>query len=182
MKWFSMDRRQFITSVGAVISLSAAGCSSESSTNSSNPDSTEDHENPETNTESIETSTQIRSSTPASDANVLIDDTIELPEGDNSYADFSVSSPATVEYDFTVQNNIEIDFFVLSLRNFERYQSGQSFTAIQTVDGSEAADNIKVSRGNYYVVLDHSDRGPTSPPGQFERVSATVDATISYVI
>ncbi|SDG35332.1 hypothetical protein SAMN05216218_12613 [Halorientalis regularis] len=178
----SMDRRQFLTSVGAVITMSTAGCSSESATDSPNPDSTDDTEGPETTTEAIETSTQARSSTPVSDTNILIDDTIELSEGENSHADFSVSSPATVEYDFTVQDNIEIDFFVLSLGNFQRYRSGQSFTAIQAVDGSEAADNISISRGNYYVVLDHSDRGPTSPPGQFEKVSATVDATISYTI
>ncbi|RXK48676.1 hypothetical protein [Halorientalis pallida] len=176
-----MDRRQFISSVSALISIPAAGCSSNSSTDSPNSGTTENTEDPEMTTGSSEVSTGIKSQTPAPDANGLIDDTIELPEGENLHADFSVSSPAIIEYDFTVENNIEIDLFVLSLGDFQQYQSGQSFSTIQTVDGSEATGDVEVPRGNYYVVIDHSDRGPISPPGQFEQVSATIDVTISYI-
>lgn len=176
-----MNRRQFIASVGATVSISSAGCGSDSSTNSPSSDTTQESENLETTAEPLEPPTQTQSATPASNVNFLIDDTIELPEGGSSYVDFSVSSPVTVEYDFVVQNDVNVDLFIVSLRNFERYQSGQSFSTIQTVDGSEAMGEVRVSRGNYYVILDHSEKGPTSPPGQFEQVSATVDATISYV-
>jgi hypothetical protein len=175
-----MNRRQFLASVGTAFTVSAAGCGSDSSANSPTSDTVERTEISETPTEPPEISTDVKSATPVSETTVLVDDTITLPEGENLFADFSVSSPVTVEYEFSVQEDIEIDFFVLSLSNFRQYRSGQSFTAIQSVDDSEAMDSVRISRGNYYIVLDHSSRGPTSPPGQFEKVSATVNATISY--
>jgi hypothetical protein len=175
-----MNRRQFVASTGIIMSMSAAGCSSDSATSTSTENTADETERSNTATQSQEPPTQSVSETPRSEITNLIDETITLPEGDNFHADFSVSSPATVEYNFTVQDDIEIDLFVLSLSDFQKYQSRQSFTTIETVDSSGGTGTVSVSRGNYYVVLDHSDRGPTSPPGQFEQVSATIDATISY--
>lgn len=175
-----MNRRQFCGSVGAIISMSTAGCSSDSATSSPTEKTTDKAESSKTITQSPEQPPETRSGTPAAEATILIDDTITLPEGENSYADFSVSEPATVEYDFSVEENKKIDLFVLSLSNFQRYRSKQSFTSIKTIDSSGGMGTVNISRGNYYVVLDHSERGPTEPPGQFGKVSATVEATISY--
>lgn len=169
------SRRSFLTALGAGAGMVLSGCVSDDIATDKNGSNSEQTTIPETTPRS-----QINTVS-GSSANVLADEVVTIPEGNFVAYDFSTDSKLRIYYDIDVNNNVRIDLFVISTSGFVHYKRDQYIEPVATTeDTAGASGEFLIPKGNYYFVVDHTEKLEAEPPGQFESVSAEADIEITY--
>lgn len=182
-------RRRYLITSGLAATIGLSGC-----TGNSEDDSGADNSNKQSKTQtSTNTSTERTDAAAATSSTmqessettplskVIVDDRFTLTEGSFNSYDFSVSSKTTVEYNFTVGNGVKIDTYLVTLDEYQNYEGGRMFRSIAASRGSDAdTKEIEINRGNYYLIIDHTNMGSVTPPDPIDQVSAEVKIRATY--
>lgn len=98
------------------------------------------------------------------------DETVIIKEGDYHARSFKVEGATLLRFSATSETGQMIDLIFLTPENFEEYQSGRPF---DYESGSEigvvrAEKDFMLFPGDYYFVIDNSDRVGTTPVGDVQ--------------
>lgn len=171
------SRRDLLMGAGMAAWLTLSGCVSDETTPGANDDATA------AGSDEVTTRPGAQETVPGPEtsSSILMDRTETIDGNDYIAEDFSTSSEVQFTYRLTVESNIPVDLFVVTTSGFIRYKQGKRITpeVLQPRINNDSGD-FTVPQGNYYVVVDNTDRLEAEPPGQLESKSATVDIEITY--
>ncbi|RXK48677.1 hypothetical protein [Halorientalis pallida] len=169
------SRRGFLTTFVTGAGTMLAGCVSDE-TNSSTVDSRGE------DTQGSATVGRYGSETgPESELGVLANESVTIEEGNYIAYDFTINSKTIFNYKIDVENDVRVDIFVISTSGFVRYKKDQFIEPIATTeDTDDDSGEFAIPKGNYYFVIDHTEKLEAEPPGQFKSVPAEVNIQIGY--
>ncbi|WP_154020425.1 hypothetical protein [Halorubrum halophilum] len=153
----NLSRRNVIASTVTAIAVSLAGCSG-------------DDNQPDTNSINIG---------PFSGE-------YEIPEDEYATTGiFNSDRQGEIGYNFTVTSGPEVDVYLLTPEDVDRYENGQSFNYLShTTDSPPDAaivDSVTVSANTAtQMLIDNTEVGDVSPPTNFDDDVATVQLKASY--
>lgn len=172
-----VPRREFLIGAGMAAGLTLSGCVSDEAVPSSNTTDAE------TGTDGATTAPRAQETIPGPDetSDVLLDRTVTIGGNDYIAEGFSIDSETRFRYRLRVESNIPVDLFVVTTSEFLHYEQGMRITpeVLEPRVNNDSGD-FTVPQGNYYVVVDNTDRLEAEPPGQLESKSAEVDIKITY--
>jgi hypothetical protein len=168
-------RRRFLFTLGTVTGTMLSGCISDKTVSDRETDARRESQNRDTEDQSR------RSTVPAPTPGTLTDELVNIEEGEFVAYDFTIDSEIQLDYNITVTNNVRVDIFVISTGGFVRYKRDQFIEPVAaTEDTSGDSGQFRISKGNYYFVIDHTKKLEAEPPGQFESVPAKVEIKVTY--
>lgn len=150
-----ISRRTFLVSGGAVASVLLAGCSSDDSSPGGGDSQAEGDSWQE-----------------------ILDSRDSVNE--DGYQSWSWETDSSVElrWEFTVRSGPAIEVFMMESTEFDEYQAGNRFYAVNDSSGTSGSDTFSVEGGNYRFVIDNSNAGEVSPPSNLDDDVAEVELTI----
>lgn len=166
-------RRALLTGAGTAVAAGLAGCSgSDDEPEGSGADT-------ESEPEATEASTPTPEPTP--EIQVIVDETVNIPEDDYESWQFYVDGEFELNYEFTVTEGSTIDVYVMEHRELARYQSEQGFeAAVASEDIQSDSASVELSEATYHLVVDHTSRGRAEPPGGIGKDPVTIDMVANY--
>lgn len=90
-----------------------------------------------------------------------------LAEDQYIYNSFTATNTLRLDVDVDVRSGPSIDVLVLDPLNFNQFKDGNGFVHYSSCGGVAAQAfqrSCTLGAGEYYIVLDNSDRGTASPP------------------
>lgn len=101
-----------------------------------------------------------------------------IAEDQYIHSGFQLNRGATVDISVEVHSGPSIDVIVVDELNFQQYRSGNAFVHYSACGGIASQGFLRscgLPAGQYYVLLDNTDAGATSPP--FNGVNDGADTT-----
>ncbi|SDG45944.1 hypothetical protein [Halorientalis regularis] len=170
-------RRDFLLGAGMAAGLTLSGCVSDETIPGATDDATA------AGADEVTTGPGAQETVPGPEtsSDILMNKKVTIDGNEYIAEDFSLNSEVQFRYRLTVKSNIPVDLFVVTTSEFIRYKQGKRITpeVLEPRINNDSGD-FTVPQGNYYVVVDNTDRLEAEPPGQLESKSATVDIEITY--
>lgn len=111
----------------------------------------------------------------------VLDDFTNVREDHWTTWSWSFEKTTLFEYNFVVRDGPDIDVFVTTDTEYQEFEDGNRFRTMSGLSsvgstGDRAEESIPV--GDYVLVVDNSNYGPTSPPTNFDEDIAEVEMTV----
>lgn len=167
-------RRAVLAGTGTALLSGLAGCGGDGGEDGGDNDTADG--TPTATTEDEQTPT------PTTAAETIVDQELTLREGGYESWQFYVDSEFTLEYDIQVlEGGPPVDAYVVVNRQLQTFRAQQVFDAAVASEGVES-DTVSTTleSGTYHVIVDHSGRGATEPPGGLTQDPVDVSITASY--
>lgn len=165
-------RRAVLAGTGTALLAGLAGCGGDGGEGGTDTDSP----TPNATTEDEQTPT----ATPT--AQTVVDQELTLREGGYESWQFYVDSRFTLEYDIEVlEDGPPVDVYVVVNRQLNPFEAERAFDRVASSEGVQS-DSVSatIESGTYHVIVDHSNRGATEPPGGLTQDPVDVSIAASY--
>lgn len=125
--------------------------------------------------------TETDTPTPTPSVETVVDDELHLQEGGYESWQFYVSGSFTLDYEFTVTEGSAIDVYVVEHRQLQHFEAQRVFESVVASEGAES-DSVtqQLPEATYHLIVDHSVRGSTDPPGGLTQDPVDVQITATY--
>lgn len=112
----------------------------------------------------------------------LYDKQIQIQE--DHYYSFTIKmdEPRQVAVEYQVVKGPTVDIYFVDSKNYYRFKDHDDlkyFSDLSTFGLNNAEKQAKLSSGDYYLIVDNTDRGPTMPPMNMYNDVATVNMEIT---
>jgi len=91
---------------------------------------------------------------------------------------WSADQATEIRWEFTVRNGPEAELFVMESTEFDEFQAGNRFYAIESAVGTSDETTFTVESGDYRFVLDNTNAGDIEPPTNLEDDAAEIELVV----
>lgn len=173
MEW---TRRAILATAGTSIAVGLAGCGGDGS-DGDDEDGAGTGAGPTATPEAEDTQTE----SDVAMVETIVDERIHLREDNYESWQFYLDEESTTEYEFTETNGIEIDVYIVEHRQLSPFESEVAFDSVAESEAiTSDAISTELPTGTYHLIVDHSSRGRTTPPGGLGQDPVDVEITATY--
>ncbi|MDS0258914.1 hypothetical protein NDI56_05850 [Haloarcula sp. S1CR25-12] len=91
---------------------------------------------------------------------------------------WSADQSTEIRWEFTVRNGPEAELFVMESTEFDEFQAGNRFYAVESAAGTSDETTFTVESGDYRFVLDNTNAGDIAPPTNLDDDAAEIELVV----